>query len=161
MHGVKRVPVAERDPEKEARKLAAAAKVNALSTAMLERKRAGAHDEDSLALSMKVLELNPEFYSAWNFRRQILSTRIRSAAAPEAAVSEALVAELRVLEAAIGKNAKAYCLWTHRLWVIDQLVAQGDTTHRTKHDIQVAVAVQVGHTGGGGLSNSEVKPVQR
>ena len=128
MHGVKRVPVAERDPEKEARKLAAAAKVNALSTAMLERKRAGAHDEDSLALSMKVLELNPEFYSAWNFRRQILSTRIRSAAGPEAAVSEALVAELRVLEAAIGKNAKAYCLWTHRLWVIDQLVAQGDTS---------------------------------
>jgi hypothetical protein len=34
---------------------------------------------------------------------------------------------LQVLEAAIAKNAKAYCLWTHRLWVIDRLVEQGDS----------------------------------
>ena len=39
---------------------------------------------------------------------------------------QALQDELHVLEAAIAKNAKAYCLWTHRLWVIDRLVELGD-----------------------------------
>jgi geranylgeranyl transferase type-2 subunit alpha len=40
--------------------------------------------------------------------------------------TQTLSNELSVLEAAIAKNAKAYCLWTHRLWVIDRLVEQGD-----------------------------------
>ena len=41
-------------------------------------KRAGKHDEGSLRMSMKVLALNPEFYTAWNFRRQILSSFIKT-----------------------------------------------------------------------------------
>ena len=41
-------------------------------------------------------------------------------------MTQALQDELHLLEAAIAKNAKAYCLWTHRLWVIDRLVQLGD-----------------------------------
>ena len=104
-------------------KLAAAAKFNALSSAMIEMKRAGKYDEESLKMSMKVLEMNPEFYSVWNFRRQIFSALTKSS--PDT-VGAALWGELQLLEGAIAKNAKAYCLWTHRLWVIDRLVELGD-----------------------------------
>ncbi len=61
-------------------KAAAAAKFNALSASILEMKRAGKHDDESLKASMKVLELNPEFYSAWNFRREIFSSHIKNSA---------------------------------------------------------------------------------
>jgi geranylgeranyl transferase type-2 subunit alpha len=87
-------------------------------------KRESKHDEESLKMSMKVLEINPEFYSAWNFRRQILSSL--QSTSPD--INKMLWSELHLLEAAIAKNAKAYCLWTHRLWVIDRLVEQGDST---------------------------------
>jgi len=105
-------------------KEAAAAKFNTLSSAVLEMKRESKHDEESLKMSMKVLEINPEFYSAWNFRRQILSSL--QSTSPD--INKMLWSELHLLEAAIAKNAKAYCLWTHRLWVIDRLVEQGDST---------------------------------
>jgi hypothetical protein len=59
-------------------KLAAAAKFNALADAVLGMKRAGKYDEEGLKLSMKVLELNPEFYTAWNFRREIFSSQIKT-----------------------------------------------------------------------------------
>jgi geranylgeranyl transferase type-2 subunit alpha len=87
-------------------------------------KRESKHDEESLKMSMKVLEINPEFYSAWNFRRQILSSL--QSTSPD--INKMLWSELHLLEAAIAKNAKAYCLWTHRLWVIDRLVELGDST---------------------------------
>jgi len=61
-------------------KAAAAAKFNTLSSSILEMKRAGKHDDESLKASMKVLELNPEFYSAWNFRREIFSSQIKNSA---------------------------------------------------------------------------------
>ena len=71
-----------------------------------------------------MLEINPEFYSVWNFRRQIFSSLIK---ASRDTVGTALWGELQLLEGAIAKNAKAYCLWMHRLWVIDRLVELGDT----------------------------------
>ena len=64
-------------------KLLAAAKFNALSDAFLGMKRAGKHDEEALKLSMKVLELNPEFYTAWNFRREFFSAQIKNCSGDE------------------------------------------------------------------------------
>ena len=82
---------------------------------------------------MQALEANPEFYTAWNFRREILGRTIAGArqefpepgAGLQAAVSAALAGELALLEGAIGMNPKAYCLWMHREWVVDQMVAAG------------------------------------
>lgn len=34
--------------------------------------------------------------------------------------------ELEILQGAIGKNAKVYCLWHHRLWAIDRLISLGE-----------------------------------
>ncbi|KAJ1473035.1 hypothetical protein T484DRAFT_1637618 [Baffinella frigidus] len=134
MHGVKRSPAGEVDEAKEAAKTAKAQKLNALCLTILQRKKEKLHDQDSLALCVKALEANPEFYTAWNFRREILGKSVAAAKAkfPEGgaplqeAVSSALAGELTLLEHAIGMNPKAYCLWVHREWVVGQMLAAGD-----------------------------------
>ena len=40
---------------------------------MLARRAAGAHDEATLDLSAKLLELNPEVLTAWSLRRDALA----------------------------------------------------------------------------------------
>ena len=39
-----------------------------LSAEVLGRRAAGRQDPESLALSAKLLELNPEVYTVWNYR---------------------------------------------------------------------------------------------
>lgn len=39
---------------------------------VLERRARRQYDEESMGLAAKVLELNPEVYTAWNFRREFL-----------------------------------------------------------------------------------------
>ncbi len=56
-----------------------------LQAGVLTRRAAGAHDTESLDLTARLLELNPEVLTAWNFRRDILaSLRAGADAAREA-----------------------------------------------------------------------------
>ena len=51
---------------------AQAALFGQLSAEVLERRAARRYDAESLALAGKLLELHPEVYSVWNFRREAL-----------------------------------------------------------------------------------------
>ena len=105
---------------------------------VIRRRRESVFDYDSMTLTSKVLEINPEFYSAWNLRRLIIEDALqkyRATEGGEVAVGGGedvkgaewmLRKELELLQAAIAHNAKVYCLWHHRLWVVDKLVQIGD-----------------------------------
>ena len=159
MHGVKKAKKATTEAalklaaEKLASRTEKAAKYGAIISGIRQRRAARLHDTMTLGMIAKVLELNPEYYSLWNFRKEILSemlARDGSAAADGAAVMveggaaesgaapadtpEALAAiraeELRLTLAAITRQPKSYAAWYHRRWV----VARGgcDLAHEVK-----------------------------
>jgi len=68
-----------------------------------------------IELSSKLLELNPEVYTVWNFRRQALGPIVE--AGGEDAVTT-VAGELALTERALMKNPKSYSTWHHRRWAV-------------------------------------------
>ena len=72
-------------------------KYSRLSQAVLANHTAQRYDADSLALNAKLLELNPEVYSAWNFRKRCLAALLPTLARADGIV--ALEKELQLVHA--------------------------------------------------------------
>jgi geranylgeranyl transferase type-2 subunit alpha len=68
-----------------------------------------------IELSSKLLELNPEVYTVWNFRRHAFGTIVE--AGGEGAVTT-IAGELALTERALMKNPKSYSTWHHRRWAV-------------------------------------------
>ena len=88
----------------------------------------------------------PKRDQAWNLRRHIINEVIKTSTGKDDGPGDGenpekedaqrspsnleglgepvalLRSELELLQGAIGKNAKVYCLWHHRLWAIDRLL---------------------------------------
>eukprot|EP00824_Muranothrix_gubernata_P019649 TRINITY_DN3951_c0_g1_i1.p1 TRINITY_DN3951_c0_g1~~TRINITY_DN3951_c0_g1_i1.p1 ORF type:complete len:331 (-),score=40.51 TRINITY_DN3951_c0_g1_i1:17-898(-) len=86
----------------------------------MEKRNAHVYDDESLALTGRVLDMNPEFYTMWNFRHEILHTMLQSASSDEEK-KQKLLDELSFTEKAIAQNPKVYIVWHHRRWVLKQL----------------------------------------
>ena len=59
--------------------------------------------------------LNPEFYSLWNYRKDVL---LHLMATNEVRVEEFAPIELKLVIHALEKNPKSYSAWHHRCWTI-------------------------------------------
>eukprot|EP00238_Polyblepharides_amylifera_P012522 CAMPEP_0196584788 /NCGR_PEP_ID=MMETSP1081-20130531/48475_1 /TAXON_ID=36882 /ORGANISM="Pyramimonas amylifera, Strain CCMP720" /LENGTH=459 /DNA_ID=CAMNT_0041906131 /DNA_START=56 /DNA_END=1435 /DNA_ORIENTATION=+ len=98
-------------------------KYSKLNKMVMENHQIKNYDAESFALSAKLLELNPEIGTVWNYRRLSLmhlhSTR-SSSPAPAPAPCALLDAELALVERALHKNPKSYGAWHHRKWVVAQ-----------------------------------------
>ena len=88
-----------------------------LTAEVLTRRAAHNFDNESLALAARLLELNPEVYTVWNFRREALATKL-DAGGPEAVSLAA--EELSLSEKSLGRNPKSYSAWHHRKWIVSK-----------------------------------------
>lgn len=78
--------------------------------------------DDALASTTTLLSLNPEYYSVWNYRREILLRRFAEAGADGAAVRTQLLAEdLALTQESMRTHPKVYWLWNHRRWCLEML----------------------------------------
>lgn len=68
-----------------------------------------------MELSAKLLELNPEVYTVWNYRREALGPVVAAGGEPAVA---AVAGELAVTERALMRNPKSYSTWHHRRWAV-------------------------------------------
>ncbi|KAJ1680286.1 ATP-binding cassette long-chain fatty acid transporter pxa2 [Spiromyces aspiralis] len=75
---------------------------------------------EALALTAKLLNLNPELHTVWNYRRVILQSLL-SGAQDAAAAQGQLNYELEFIEVIIRKNIKSYWMWNHRTWVLESM----------------------------------------
>eukprot|EP00210_Caulerpa_lentillifera_P003058 g2920.t1 len=75
-------------------------------------------DEQTLIMSAKLLKLNPEIYTAWNYRRIVLTESFDSGSVSAEAKQEILSNELMLVSDALKSNPKSYATWHHRRWVI-------------------------------------------
>lgn len=84
--------------------------------------------EQALELSGQMLKKNPDYYSLWNYRREILIAKNaeiglnmdKSSKITSEKGSVVADKELRLSQEAIMKNPKSYGAWYHRVWIIDR-----------------------------------------
>lgn len=119
MHGVSRnAPVpAEHSASK-------AAELRALQSQFLHNHHHNIYTKEALAVSADLLEANPEFMTAWNYRKLAVEHYLNNRSEAEEADSDFLKSildvELRVVESALKKNFKSYGAWYHRKWVLSK-----------------------------------------
>ncbi|GJM95957.1 hypothetical protein PR202_ga12753 [Eleusine coracana subsp. coracana] len=125
MHGRPRRPAKPEDSEVAAAK---AAKLRELQTLVLHNHHSRTYTKDALGLSFKLLEINPEAYTAWNYRKLAFQHNFSELSEPEV-IKSAVDDELRVVEVALRQNPKSYGAWYHRKWLLNQKLAPVDFKH--------------------------------
>ncbi|KAL6603656.1 hypothetical protein ACP70R_044017 [Stipagrostis hirtigluma subsp. patula] len=122
MHGRPRRPAKPEDDEASAAK---AAKLRDLQAQVLHNHHSRTYTKEALGLSFNLLEINPEAYTAWNYRKLAFQHNLRELSDPEA-IKSAVDDELRVVEVALRQNPKSYGAWYHRKWLLNQKLAPVD-----------------------------------
>ena len=73
MHGVTKADLQGLSAEKAAARAKKTEQYKMLAAEVLRRRAEKIYDEKSLGMTNKFLEVNPECYTVWNFRREMLS----------------------------------------------------------------------------------------
>lgn len=118
MHG--RLKIKTTAEQEEAKRKEREVKLNAFKSAtkkIFSKRANGECDDEALYLTKEVLQHNPDFYTLWNYRREIL-LHIK----PEKPVEDLQTLcceELLLTQACLMKNPKSYGAWHHRGWVME------------------------------------------
>jgi len=119
MHGVKRVRDSREAIEaKQQRERVKIDEYLALTQDMLARKKDRDWSRDALTLTTRLLHLNPEFYTTWNYRRNIFRLGIFPASSPEV-INRLIVDDLAMTMVALRRYPKVYWIWNHRRWCLE------------------------------------------
>ncbi|KAJ1652719.1 Rab geranylgeranyltransferase [Dispira simplex] len=116
-HGVRRVKTSEEAQrlkrEKEQRLIQ---EYTTLVTTVFEHRQTHDYDDQAFAQTTKLLYKNPELYTVWNYRREILNHHLpRQSIADKTRTCQA---ELAFFMETIPFNPKCYWIWNHRMWVL-------------------------------------------
>ena len=137
-------------PRPQARREASLPKVKlirALQDDAIRRRREKVYDATSMAVTARLLEINPEVLTAWNFRREAI---VFAGCAPERrrtnnlertrSFAPTLADELALTERCLRKHPKSYPAWHHRKWCVARrvYVPRGDVSKRTETDAENA-----------------------
>ncbi|KAG7546324.1 Protein prenyltransferase alpha subunit [Arabidopsis suecica] len=117
MHGR---PRKASNPEEEAASAAKAVKLRSLQSQFMKNHHDKIYTEEAIELSMKLLEINPEAYTAWNYRKLAVEDSLSRIESDPNLVNSILDEELRVVESALRQNFKSYGAWHHRKWVLSK-----------------------------------------
>jgi len=82
----------------------------------------GAKNTDALEAATALLSCNPEYYSAWNYRREVLQELFKQDEAGNAQTL-LLTEDLELTQQFLRRHPKVYWLWNHRRWCLVALPA--------------------------------------
>jgi len=97
-----------------------------LTEKVLDRRRAKDYSDKALELTTELLRLNPEFYSIWNYRREIFLKGLFPNSIPGEA-NRLLQDDLTFTLGALKEHPKVYWIWTHRRWCLER-IPEDDST---------------------------------
>ncbi|KAG8935545.1 Rab geranylgeranyltransferase [Tulasnella sp. 418] len=118
MHGVKRTR--QSAEAREAQRIKEAAKLTeykSLEDNVMQRRNAKDWSKESFDHTTRLLKLNPELYTAWNYRRDICINGMFPNSTP-LEINNLLGSELQLTLAALKQHPKVYWLWNHRRWCL-------------------------------------------
>ncbi|KAJ5662745.1 hypothetical protein N7462_011671 [Penicillium macrosclerotiorum] len=124
-HGVRRFKVVEKTPEERQLELQKIDDYKALERLVSEKVAEHEYTADTLRKTSDLLSRNPEYYTIWNYRRQVLRHQFSEAEAlPEKEASnqiaELIKNDLMFLIPLLRSFPKCYWIWNYRLWLLDE-----------------------------------------
>ncbi|KAI6043063.1 rab-protein geranylgeranyltransferase [Pisolithus marmoratus] len=121
MHSVRRVrqsqAAIQANKERERSKIA---EYLALTNDVISRKKNKEWSMDAFDATQRLLEKNPEFYTVWNYRRNIMLNGIFPDSTSEQ-INNILASELMLTTTALKEHPKVYWLWNHRRWCLQNI----------------------------------------
>ncbi|KAH9901248.1 rab-protein geranylgeranyltransferase [Cubamyces lactineus] len=121
MHGVKRVKYTrEALAAKKEREQAKLKEYQSLTAEVLARRKARDTTQEAFDLTTKLLHINPEFYTIWNYRRNILTDAIFPQRTPPQ-INDLLADDLSLTTVLLKQHPKVYWIWNHRYWCLRQV----------------------------------------
>lgn len=85
-----------------------------LVSELFEKKNAKDFSEESFELTLEIILLNPDFYSVWNYRKDILLSKVAQSQNSQEFWSK----ELAFTIVHLKLKPKTYCIWNHRKWCL-------------------------------------------
>ncbi|KAI0093932.1 rab-protein geranylgeranyltransferase [Irpex rosettiformis] len=126
MHGVKRIRYSREALEaKQQRDKAKLQEYLALTEEIISRKKNGDYSHEAFDLTTRMLRVNPEFYTVWNYRKTILVKEFFLKSTPHQ-INDVLSGDLDMTTAFLKQHPKIYAIWNHRRWCLEQ-VPEGPT----------------------------------
>ncbi|OZJ06320.1 hypothetical protein BZG36_00721 [Bifiguratus adelaidae] len=117
VHGVQRVPKSAEKREREKQKIV---EYRDLVTMCLQKKESNEYDKVALSLNTAILRWNPDYYTMWNFRRQVLlNGPLKSSGKEEQ--KTIYQGELALFMELVQVNPKSYWMWNHRMWCLQTM----------------------------------------
>ncbi|XP_041973378.1 geranylgeranyl transferase type-2 subunit alpha [Aricia agestis] len=119
MHG--RVKVRTSEEEKARKERERQEKLKLFKHAMqkiFKNRKQGILDQEQLQLTEKVLIANPDIYTLWNIRRDIILHLSRSTDLNDEELTKLYDSELSLTEYCLKINPKSYCAWHQREWIL-------------------------------------------
>ncbi|XP_038070452.1 geranylgeranyl transferase type-2 subunit alpha-like [Patiria miniata] len=86
---------------------------------VFQKRKDGEFDDESLEITSQLLSSNPDFYTLWNYRREIFLDLTKNSESQE--MQDRYSKELKFLESCLMVNPKSYGSWHHRGWVMDHM----------------------------------------
>ena len=87
---------------------------------MLKKRNDKDYSKEALSQTEKFSFLSPDFYTLWNYRREILTEHFtQEEYQTSEAKLKAVKLELDLLLKGISRSPKSYTLWFHRQWIIE------------------------------------------
>jgi hypothetical protein len=87
-----------------------------LSDTLLSMRKGNVLTAEAFGLTQKILEINPEYYTLWNYRRDIALRLLEQNELTKPTLGES---EKVLTQMALEKNPKSYCAWYHRRWAAE------------------------------------------
>ncbi|XP_014270828.1 geranylgeranyl transferase type-2 subunit alpha isoform X2 [Halyomorpha halys] len=119
MHGKAKVntTLEEKERKKKERDVKMKAYQHSMNKIFHKRKN-GEYDEEAMELISDVLVSNPDIYTLWNMRKEILLTFKDKSHDDLGCI---LSNEMHLTEICLRENPKSYAAWYHRLWLLDNM----------------------------------------
>jgi len=85
---------------------------------------------DALNLTTRLLAINPEFYTVWNYRRNIFLHGLFPNSSPSQ-INTILNDDLSMTTSTLRQHPKVYWIWNHRRWCLENIPDDpGDGTEK-------------------------------
>ncbi|KAJ5637691.1 hypothetical protein N7490_007570 [Penicillium lividum] len=124
-HGVRRFKPVEKTPEERQQELQKIEDYRSLEREVSEKVAAQDHTADTLKKISELLNRNPEYYTIWNHRRQVMRQQFSDAGddteeKSTQPVLQLIKNDLMFLIPLLRSFPKCYWIWNYRLWLLDE-----------------------------------------
>ncbi|KAJ5949239.1 hypothetical protein N7454_000823 [Penicillium verhagenii] len=124
-HGVRRFKPVEKTPEERQQELQKIEDYRSLERGVSEKVANQDYTADTLRKISELLNRNPEYYTIWNHRRQVMRYHFSEAQnstedSPAQSVLQLIKDDLIFLIPLLRSFPKCYWIWNYRIWLLDE-----------------------------------------